>query len=67
MPIYEYKCNQCVHCFELIRPITASDVDIKCPACGGEKPQRTISTFSTGSSDFGGGLPSECAPTNTGG
>lgn len=50
MPIYEYQCNKCGKTFEIYQRITANE-DIKCPACGAEKPTRKISAFSSGSSN----------------
>lgn len=69
MPLYEYKCGKCGHCFELLRSIATSDIDIKCPACGDEKPQKSISRFSTGSPSIesGGALSSDCFPSLGGG
>jgi len=59
MPLYEYKCNKCGAKFELRRNISDDDVDVKCPKCGAEKPQRIVSVFGSGlGSDSGGG----CSP-----
>ena len=43
MPLYEYRCKQCGNKFEVLRGITASDEDVKCPKCGGEKPEKLLS------------------------
>lgn len=34
MPVYDYKCVQCAHRFDLLRSLSARD-DVKCPRCGG--------------------------------
>jgi putative FmdB family regulatory protein len=34
LPLYEYKCVKCGHCFEKIESVSASEVK-KCPECGG--------------------------------
>jgi putative FmdB family regulatory protein len=60
MPIYQYRCRKCGHSFDLIRGISEDDADVKCPRCGAENPERSVSTFSSFSS---GG---SCAPTGGG-
>jgi putative FmdB family regulatory protein len=45
MPIYEYKCRSCEHCFELLvlpRAVTAPE----CPECHGADLEQLISSFS---------------------
>lgn len=32
MPIYEYQCKGCCHCFEYLA-LTATDTPTACPAC----------------------------------
>lgn len=34
MPVYDYKCAQCGHRFELLRSISRRD-EAACPRCGG--------------------------------
>ena len=36
MPVYDYKCPQCGHRFDLLRSMSARDEDVRCPRCGGE-------------------------------
>ncbi len=53
MPIYEYKCNNCNHCFETL--VLGSDTPA-CPSCKSPDLSRLISkcgfvTRSTGASD----------------
>jgi len=43
MPIYEYECKNCSHRFELLRSITASDSDLKCPKCGSHNIDKQLS------------------------
>jgi putative FmdB family regulatory protein len=45
MPVYEYSCEKCGGKFEILRGITASNDDVKCPKCGAEKPKRVISVL----------------------
>lgn len=35
MPIYDYKCEKCGNCFEVIRGIN-EEFEIKCNLCGGK-------------------------------
>ncbi|MBU1262405.1 zinc ribbon domain-containing protein [bacterium] len=45
MPIYEYKCNECVFLSEfLIRP--SHKEELVCQKCGGTELTKIISTFS---------------------
>ena len=60
MPVYQYKCEQCRHGFDLRRRIDESDSELKCPKCGLERPRRVLSTFSTYS------LGGSCAPQSGG-
>ena len=49
MPIFEYRCGQCDHQFELlIRPGSATPA---CPSCGSTSIQRVISMFAVSSDD----------------
>ena len=36
MPVYDYKCVLCGHRFDLLRPVSGRDGDVKCPKCGGD-------------------------------
>ena len=35
MPIYDYRCVQCGHRFDLLRSMSSRD-EVKCPKCGGQ-------------------------------
>ena len=66
MPLYEYRCPQCDHRFEVLQRMGEGAEGLSCPACGTEKPVKQLSTFaSTGSSavGFGGGCS---APAGSG-
>jgi len=43
MPIYEYKCKQCGAKFEIMRGITSSGEEVKCPKCGTRETERLFS------------------------
>lgn len=55
MPLYEYVCYKCGNSFESLRRMTDDDKELRCPACGSEKIERVLSTFSRRRC---GGLPS---------
>ncbi|MBN2373567.1 zinc ribbon domain-containing protein [bacterium] len=44
MPVYEFKCKECKHCFE--RLILRSDRTVSCPNCHSGKVDRQLSAFS---------------------
>jgi len=50
MPIYEYQCGKCGHCFEQIHGVSKKDPEILCPKCGSAKTEKVLSTFSCGGS-----------------
>ena len=54
MPIYEYQCETCGHCFEKL--VFAGDAEIRqrCPACGKEETRKLVSCASTLSGGPGG-------------
>lgn len=54
MPIYEYECSQCGHCFEKLMFAGDDDCELKCPACGTPQIRKLVSCASTLS--IGGGL-----------
>lgn len=42
MPIYEYRCEKCGNCFEML--VFSSDEDaVSCPDCASEQVQRQMS------------------------
>jgi len=49
MPIYEYECRKCKERFELLQKINENNSRVRCPRCNADKPQRVLSTFSSGS------------------
>ena len=45
MPTYEYKCDECGHCFEEFQSITADPI-VRCPQCKKNKVRRLIGSGS---------------------
>jgi putative FmdB family regulatory protein len=47
MPIYEYRCEDCDHRFEGVRPFQERDAAYPCPRCAGTRSQKLFSTSIT--------------------
>ena len=45
MPIYEYKCTQCAHKFELLRPSVMSNEAADCPKCSQKSERVLVASF----------------------
>jgi putative FmdB family regulatory protein len=61
MPIYEYECRSCKERFELLQKMNEDNSRIRCPRCNADRPQRVLSTFSSGSA----GSSSVCSTGST--
>ena len=55
MPIYEFKCLECEHIFELLLINSGDNLEMKCPKCNCESVERVMSTthYSVGVSGAG--------------
>jgi len=62
MPIYEYQCRKCGKIFEKIQKLNEGGNSLTCPYCGGKKPEKVLSSFS---SSKGTELSSSCGPTGS--
>jgi len=60
VPIYEFKCKECGHEFELIMRASANKEEVTCPKCHAKNPERLMSAFSSGSSGGGFSASSSC-------
>jgi putative FmdB family regulatory protein len=47
MPIYEYQCEACGHCFERLMFAGDGEKDLNCPACGRREIRKLVSCAST--------------------
>lgn len=54
MPIYEYGCQDCGHCFEYLH-FVGDDSPPDCPQCQSKRVKRQLSCFATGTGQTGGG------------
>ena len=50
MPIYEYRCRRCKHCFEVLvlPPATSKPA---CPSCQGKSLEQLLSAFGVNSAE----------------
>ena len=46
MPIFEYTCPNCGHCFEKLILSSKRRRELSCPECGSKRVKRAMSTFS---------------------
>jgi putative FmdB family regulatory protein len=49
MPLYEYRCRECGHRFEVLQRLGEGAESLECPRCGAGRPERALSTFATAS------------------
>jgi putative FmdB family regulatory protein len=52
MPLYEYRCQDCDHGFELL---VRQSTTLECPACHGARLEKQLSVFAVGAEGRGGG------------
>jgi putative FmdB family regulatory protein len=46
VPLYEYSCQSCEECFEVLQTMGADARGLSCPECGGVKLEKQHSRFS---------------------
>lgn len=52
MPLYEYRCQDCTHGFELL---VRENTTLECPACHGARLEKQLSVFAVGADGRSGG------------
>lgn len=52
MPLYEYRCQDCSHGFELL---VRESTTFECPACHGQKLEKQLSVFAVAAGSARGG------------
>ena len=69
MPVYEYKCQDCGHVSEALRPMSDADVAIACEACDSDQTERAHSVFNAATSQTTGSPPpgGDCSQCASGG
>ena len=71
MPIYEYTCTDCSNQFEKFVRSMTSEVEVKCPTCGGTHVKKGWSVFGTNAPSGGSdgyaasAAASACSPGGT--
>jgi putative FmdB family regulatory protein len=65
MPVYEYECNKCGHCFEFL--VIRRDEQPECEKCGSQDLRRLLSSFATSKSERSesSSCPTGTCPTGT--
>ena len=70
MPIYEFRCLSCNHCFELLAVSQDDKMEMKCPNCDNQEVERVLSCVSYvmgGSSSGGSDRPKVTSKSCSGG
>ena len=57
MPLYEYRCRDCGHQFEILQSLGEGAGGLACPSCRAAALDKQFSTFATASG--GGGASAE--------
>jgi putative FmdB family regulatory protein len=47
MPIYEYRCRDCGHRFEVLQRMGQGPEGLACPKCGVDELEKQYSTFAS--------------------
>jgi putative FmdB family regulatory protein len=59
MPLYEYRCQDCDHGFELL---VRESTTLECPSCHGDKLEKQLSVFAVGAAAGASRLPMAAGP-----
>lgn len=65
MPLYEYRCPECGHRFEILQRMGEGAEGLTCPRCGAGKVEKQFSTFASstgGGQAVSGGGGGGCGP-----
>ncbi len=63
MPIYEFRCMQCNHCFEFLTRSSDDMVELKCEKCASTELERVVSKTNFVVTGGGGAGPSTASST----
>jgi len=50
MPLYEYRCSDCGHRFEILQRMGEGADGLTCPECAAPEVEKQLSTFASSSS-----------------
>jgi putative FmdB family regulatory protein len=59
VPLFEYRCQDCDHGFELL---VRESTTLECPACHGDKLEKQLSVFAVGADGRSAGRPMAAGP-----
>ncbi len=59
MPLFEYRCQDCDHGFELL---VRESTTLECPACHGDHLEKQLSVFAVGAEGRSAGRPMAAGP-----
>ena len=64
MPIYEYRCEECGHQFEILQRLGAGSDGLTCPTCGAPELEKMFSTFAASAPEGQAAMPAggDCGP-----
>ena len=62
MPIYEYQCRQCGHCFEMLQRMGESAKGLACQNCRRKALDKQFSTFAGSVAWAGTSTAGTCGP-----
>ncbi len=64
MPLYEYRCPECGHRFEVLQKMGQGAEGLFCPHCGAAKVEKQFSTFAAaaGAGASAGAAAGSCGP-----
>jgi putative FmdB family regulatory protein len=64
MPLYEYRCRDCGHRFEILQRLGQGPEGLACPRCGAEQLDKQYSTFASNTGEMAqrNASPSGCGP-----
>lgn len=64
MPLYEYRCRDCGHRFEILQRLGEGAEGLECPRCGARQLEKQYSSFasSSGQPDRRGSAAAGCGP-----
>ena len=51
MPLYEYRCRECGHRFEILQRLGQGAEGLECPHCGAPGVEKQYSTFAASGGD----------------
>lgn len=63
MPLYEYRCRECGHRFEILQRVGERAEGLTCPHCGAPGVEKQFSTFAShDASATRGAAAGSCGP-----